>query len=429
MGTSAQAGRTKLPKLQLCANVVARSQTKYQEALKVLNDYIKASYPSKQKCEIDHICNSFLDEGDNLLLTYEIENSLLNIKKKSDKNKYTPQHGQDYLELANNALKKLITKTNIINKSSVMSQEAKQAFSAEYFDSMGFDELTRAIFEDLTTLPEDMQNGWLNSFYIQLGIRIELLVELYNINPNEPPSLDFLIDTRKQIKAIESFYMQSKNCMTPFEEENKPATAGRPQKPQSFIVCRYQADAQRAYNEYKKAAIDVNANILTPKQVLEKNKDVITNATGRIALKPIEKTMSDRYKANNLIEDLTQQLKNEQNMPRPKPRAGRTPVPLPDRIKKLKKEVKQLSRFIEEELQKAENEGAESYTKTMLLLKKAERRDLRYGLKRQGVSPNTSIEYAITSNESKITIKMRQELKEVDNQIDDLTKALNDIIK
>ncbi len=55
-----------------------------------------------------------------------------------------------------------------------------------------------------------MQNGWLNSFYIQLGIRIELLVELYNINPSEPPSLDFLIDTRKQIKAIESFYMQSK---------------------------------------------------------------------------------------------------------------------------------------------------------------------------------------------------------------------------
>ncbi len=83
MGTSAQAGRTKLPKLQLCANVVARSQTKYQEALKVLNDYIKASYPSKQEYDLDHIRSSFLDEGDNLRLTYEIENSLLNIKKRS----------------------------------------------------------------------------------------------------------------------------------------------------------------------------------------------------------------------------------------------------------------------------------------------------------------------------------------------------------
>lgn len=429
MGTSTQAGRTKLPKLQLCANVVARSQTKYQEALKILNDYIKASYPSKKDSELHHIRHSFLDEGENLRLTYEIENSLLNIKKKSDKNKYTPLHGKEYLEVANGALKELITKTGIINKLSVMSQEAKQAFSAEYFDSMGFDELNRAIFEDLTILPEDMQNGWLNSFYIQLGIRIELLLELYNINPNEPPSLDFLIDIRKQIKAIESFYIQSKNGMTPIEENNKSATAGRPQKPQSFIVCRYKSDAQRSYEKYKKAAIEVDANILTPEQVLNQNKAVITSATGRIALKPIEKAMSDRYKTNNLIEDLTQKLKEEQNVPSTKSRAGRTPIPLPDRIKKLKKEIKRLGNIIEEELQKSESEGAESYTKTMILLKRAERRDLRYGLKRQGVSPNTSIEDAITYNESTVTIKMRRELEEVDNQIDDLTKVLNDIIK
>ena len=125
----------------------------------------------------------------------------------------------------------------------------------------------------------------------------------------------------------------------------------------------------------------------------------------------------------------SQQLKDKLNILSTKPRAGRTPIPLPDRIKKLKKNIKRLSNFIENELQKAESEGAESYTKTMILFKKSERRDLRYGLKRQGVSPNTSIEDSTTYNESTITIKMRQELKEVDNQIEALNKALNDIIK
>lgn len=429
MGNSTQAGRTKLPKLQLCANVVARSQKKYQDALKVLNEYIKVSYPSTTESELVDIRYALLDEGENLQLIYEIENSLLNIKKKSDKNKYTSQHGQEYLQLANNALKELIKKTSIRNEISTLSQEAKIAFSAEYFDFMGFDELTRAIFEDLTVLPEEMQNGWLSSFYIQLSLRIDVLFDIYNLNPSEPPSLDLLIDTRKQIKAIESFYMQSKNGMTLNEEENKPTTAGRPQKPQSFVVCRYKAEAQRAYDEYKKAAIEVNANILTPEQILDKNKAVITNATGRIALNPIEKAMSDRYKINNLIEDLTQQVKENKNLPDTKPRAGRTPVPRAERIKKLKKEVKQLNNFIEEELQKAENEGAENYTKVMISFKRAERRDLRYGLKRQGVSPNISIEDAIADNENTVTIKMRHALKDIETQIDDLTQALNDILK
>ncbi|MCG3884902.1 hypothetical protein I3271_09400 [Photobacterium leiognathi] len=428
-GTLTPAGRSKLPKLQLLMNEVARSQAKYDESLDKLNELIKESFPNKPEDELITYRHEILDSGDNLRLVYDIENSLLNIKKKADKNKYTAELGSEYLFTSKNSLLELIAKTSIINKVSKESQEASEVFNDEYFSSMDFDELVKAINNDLIDLPEDMQNGWLNSFFLQIDARIDMLFEMHDLIPNEAPSIEFVIDIRKQVKAIESFYIAANNGMTPAEEMNKSSAPGRPQKPQSFIVCRSKSDLEHAYNQYKAQAKSENAAILTAKEVLEQNLKVINTTTGRIALTPLEKAMSDRYKTKNLIEDLTQQLKIEKKQPVQKPKIGRTAKPLPDRISELKKKVKKLTKFIDNEVSKARETGELEFNKTLLTVKKAERRDLRYGLKRLECDPNITLAQAKSNGESSVSIKMRQELIDTNKEIADISNTISSLSK